>query len=97
MYNALLLHEQGGSVLRGDSGALISLLSGASLSLADGAGLDLGDVQIMWAASAAAPSGLPVSASPGAIFLRTDGANSAGYVNTSDGTSGSVWTIFSEL
>ncbi|WP_455218606.1 hypothetical protein [Kaarinaea lacus] len=96
-YNSLILNEQGGSVLRADSGALISLQSGASLSLAAGAGLDLGVVQIMWAASAAAPSGLPVTASPGAVFFRSDGANSAGYINTSDGTSGSVWTIFSEL
>ena len=55
------------------------------------------NVRVMFAVSAAAPSGLPVSASPGAVFFRSDGANSAGYVNTSDGATGSVWTIFSEL
>ena len=108
-YNSLVLHEQGGSVLRVDSGGSISLQAGgaitgtgtvtaASITVSDSGAFQLGaNVQVMFAASAAAPSGLPVSASPGAIFFRSDGANSAGYVNTSDGVSGSVWTIFSEL
>lgn len=70
----------------------------ASLTVSNGGAFFLGsNVQIFWAASAAAPSGLPVSASPGAVFFRSDGANSAGYVNTSTGAAGSVWTIFAEL
>lgn len=118
-YNSKILHEQGGSVLRVDSGGSISVQAGGTISgpgtlaltgavtqtgavtnasLTVSNALFLGaNVQVMFAASAAAPSGLPVSASPGAVFFRSDGANSAGYINTSDGTAGSVWTIFSEL
>lgn len=124
-YNSKVLHEQGGSVLRVDSGGSIQVNAGGTISGAGtfaltgalnanggvnstsnvtGASITattavwLGsNVQLMFAASAAAPSGLPVTASPGAVFFRSDGANSAGYVNTSDGTAGSVWTIFSEL
>jgi len=126
-YNSKVIHEQGGSVLRIDSGGSISVSAGgtisgagtiqttgqlnvtggltsssevsaASVTVQAGGAFFLGaNVQVLFAASAAAPSGLPVSASPGAVFFRSDGANSAGYVNTSSGAAGSVWTIFSEL
>lgn len=73
-------------------------VAAASVTVNNGGAFMLGsNVQIMFAASAATPSGLPVSASPGTVFFVSNGALSAGYVNTSDGTTGSVWTIFSEL
>ena len=49
-------------------------------------------VQIIFSASVEAPSALPWSASPGAVFFRSDGSMSMGYINTSDGESGSIWT-----
>ena len=79
-YNAKVLHEQGGSVLRVDSGGSINVLAGG--------GLFLGDVQFLSATIIDPPA---VSAAPGSIFLRTDGSASNFYVNTSDGTAGSVW------
>lgn len=75
-----------------------SNITGASLTVAPGGKFLLGsNIQVMFAASAAAPSGLPVSASPGAVFFRSDGANSKAYINTSTGTAGSVWTLIGEL
>lgn len=65
--------------------------------LGNGAFMLGSNVQVMFAVSAAAPSGLPVTASPGAVFFRSDGANSAGYINTGDDLASSAWTIFSEL
>ena len=49
-------------------------------------------VQLFFNASTTSPSGLPVTASPGAVFFRSDGLQSSVYINTSDGVSGSVWT-----
>lgn len=73
-------------------------VTAASVTVSAGGAFMLGsNIQVMFAASAAAPSGLPVSASPGAVFFRSDGANSMGYINTSDGAAGSVWTAFPEL
>lgn len=75
-----------------------SNVTGASVTVSAGGAFWLGsNIQIMFAASAAAPSGLPVTASPGALFLRSDGANSGAYINTSTGTAGSVWTLIGEL
>lgn len=120
-YNANVIHEQGGSVLRVKSGGSISVstggvisgagkisttgditttskVEGASLTVSAAGALYLGpSVQVMFAASTAAPSGLPVTASPGAVFFRVDGANSAAYMNTGDDLASSAWTIFSEL
>ena len=107
-YNAEIIHEQGGSVLRIASGGSLTVdaggtiavtggtISAASLTIDTGGVLNLGANRVWFAASAAAPSGLPVTGTPGDIFFRIDAANSAGYINTSDGTSGSVWTIFGE-
>lgn len=93
--------DSGGEIdISGDLklGNTVDIQDGASLTLAAGGVLSFGGItRIHFAASAAAPSGLPYSGSPGDIFLRIDGANSAAYMNTSDGTAGSVWTIFSEL
>ena len=72
-------------------------VEGASVTVTAGGVFSLGANRVWFATSAAAPSGLPVTGTPGDIFFRVDAANSAGYINTSDGTSGSVWTIFSEL
>ena len=54
-------------------------------------------VQIMFSAASVSPSDTPLTASPGAVYFRSDGANSAGYVNTGDDLASSSWTIFSEL
>ena len=79
-YNAKVLHEQGGSVLRVDSGGSINVQAGG--------GFFLGNNQILFGTLIDHPA---VSAKPGSIFLRTDGSASNFYVNTSDGTAGSVW------
>ena len=108
-YNSVIYHEQGGSVLVVGSGGSLNIEAGGtfggaagtvtagSLTVSTGGVLNLGANRLWFAASTAAPSGLPVEGTAGDIFLRIDGANSAGYVNTGNGTSASVWTIFSEL
>lgn len=79
-YNAKVLHEQGGSVLRVDSGGSINIQAGG--------GFFLGNNQVLFGTIDDPPT---VSASPGSIFVRSDGSASNFYVNTSDGTAGSVW------
>lgn len=106
-YNSKIVLEQGGSVLRiasggslaVDSGGTVNLgagtlpiASGGSLTVATGGAVFLGNVQLLFAASNSPPGGLPVSASPGSIFFRSDGSMSRLYINTSSGTAGSVWT-----
>lgn len=88
--NAKIIKEQGGSVL--------NVASGGSLNVQSGGAFFIGNVQFISAASNEGPGGLPVSASPGAIFIRSDGSVSNLYVNVSSGTAGSVWksaSIFS--
>jgi hypothetical protein len=80
--------ELGAGTVTQASGAALN--SSGSVSLLGFAALG-SNIQLMWGASAAAPGGLPVSASPGAVFFRSDGANSNIYVNVSSGTAGSVW------
>ena len=89
--------EAGGKIAGAGGFALTGAISAASVTVNAGGVLSLGANRVWFAASTAAPSGLPVTGTPGDIFLRVDGANSAGYVNTANGVSGSVWTIFSEL
>ena len=72
-------------------------IEGASVTVTAAGVFSLGPNRVWFATSSAAPSGLPVVGVPGDIFFRMNDANSAGYINTSDGVSGSVWTIFSEL
>lgn len=80
--------ELGAGVVTQASGGAVN--SSGSVNLLGYAALG-SNIQLMWGASAAAPGGLPVSASPGAVFFRSDGANSNIYVNVSSGTAGSVW------
>ena len=80
-YNAKVLHEQGGSVLRVDSGGSINVLAGG--------GFFFGDAQLLFGTIIDPPA---VEAAPGSIFIRTDGSASNMYMNISDGTAGSVWT-----
>jgi hypothetical protein len=91
MYNSLILNEQGGSVLRADSGGKINVKSGASIVIDTGGAFFLGGAQFIFAASAEGPAGLPVSASPGSVFFRSDGSASNFYINVSTGAAGSVW------
>ena len=52
-------------------------------------------VQVLFAARSTAPSEAPaVTASPGAIFFRSDGSMSTGYVNTGMDLNSSKWASF---
>ena len=103
-YNAKIYHEQGASVLRVESGGSIAIEDGGTIA---GAGnitgacitpttrLWLGsNIELMWGKINTTPT---PSASPGSIFIRSDGSMSRLYVNISDVTTGSVWKTASEL
>ena len=84
--------------LAGDLPAQEALTTTSLIVAQPNGAIQLGDfVQVMFNASATGPSGFPFTASPGAVFLRSDGADSGMYINTSDGTAGSVWKLVSEL
>lgn len=105
-YNSRIIREQGGSVLTVGSGGSLVIASGgaftltggitqggtttysagASVTVATGANFNFNGVEILSGRNA--PTG---AASPGSVYLRTDGSVSNVYVNVSDGTSGSVW------
>ena len=98
-YNAKIYHEQGASVLRVESGGSIAVEAGGTIGNAGtvtGAcvtattRLSLGsNIELIWGKINTVPS---ISASPGSIFIRSDGSMSRLYVNVSDGgVSGSVW------
>ena len=110
-YNTKIIREQGGSVLRINSAGSISVQAGglisgaggalltgaiesASVTVTGGGPLFLGNVQILSSASNGNPT---MTASPGSLFIRTDGSMSGIYVNISDGVSGSVWKTASGL
>ena len=98
-YNAKVYHEQGASVLRVESGGSIAVEAGGTI--AGGAGTVTGacvtaitrlwlgsNVEFIWGQINTVPA---VSASPGSIFIRSDGSMSRMYVNMSDGVTGTVW------
>ena len=93
-YNAKVVLEQGASVLRVDSAGVIDLRTGGvenvagSMNISSGGYFALGNSQFLFGAATDPPT---VTASPGAFYFRTDGSASNFYVNTSDGTAGSVW------
>ena len=100
-YNAKIYHEQGASVLRVESGGSIAVDAGGTIGNAGtvtGAcvtavtRLWLGsNIEFMWGQINTVPT---VSASPGSIFIRSDGSMSRLYINMSEGAegvSGSVW------
>jgi len=106
-YNSKVVHEQGGSVLRIDSGgsfnfqsganldvnagAKVNVVAGGSLAIDGGGVLTIGSAQIMWAASTTGPAGGPVNALPGSIFIRSDGSVTGLYLNVGVNGAGSVW------
>ncbi len=105
-YNAKIHHEQGGSVLQVESGGSINIQTGgtlsasaatitaASLNITSGGPIFMGNLEFFAAASNGNPT---ATASPGSIFIRSDGSRSGLYVNVSDGVSGSVWKTASEM
>jgi len=75
------------------AGAILSTseVTAASLTVSAGGMFMLGsNVQLQFAKTNSPPVTV---ASPGALFFRSDGSMSAVYVNTSDGTAGSVWVL----
>lgn len=84
MSNTKIYREQGGSVMRvGSSGSVV---------LEAGGQLKLGNTTLHFG------TGLPTfSASPGAVYFRSDGSISGIYSNRSTGTAGSVWKSASYL
>ena len=105
-YNSKILHEQGGSVLRVDSGGSIAVQAGGTISGAGTVSLTGGIAAASVTVSAAGAftvNGIQIladaitsppteSAVPGSIFLRSDGSVSNVYINTSTGAAGSVWS-----
>lgn len=78
MPNTAIYKEQGGSVQR--------IGSGGSLNVESGGRVALGNTTFHFGQD------VPVfSASPGAVYFRSDGSAAGIYVNTSTGNSGSVW------
>jgi hypothetical protein len=73
---------------------LYNTITATSLNVdQSGGAMQLGTyVQVFFGAITTSPSGLPFTASPGAVFFRSHGSESSVYINTSDGISGSVWT-----
>lgn len=61
----------------------------ATMRAVEGGSVYFGNTQILF--GAANPTGAAISASPGAVYFRSDGSASNFYVNVSDGTAGSVW------
>ena len=103
-YNAKIIHEQGGSVLRIASGGSLIVDAGGTIaptgtvavtdqtvsgSLTVNGAAFLGTVQLLFGAITSPPV---VGAVPGSIYLRSDGSVSNMYVNVSTGAAGSVWT-----
>lgn len=71
-------------------------ITATSLNVDQGGAVQLGDyVQLFFNASTTSPSGLPVNASAGAVFIRSDGAKSNMYINISqDSADASAWSPF---
>ena len=68
------------------NGASITIKDGASLNFSGTPAIAFGNTTILFGTD------IPTAtASPGAIYFRSDGSVSNIYVNTSSGTSGSVW------
>jgi hypothetical protein len=101
---AIIRREEGGSRLSIKSGGAFNFADGGSVNLVDGAKLSLGtdattnntayEVFKMggntfwYSASTASPV---FSGSPGDLLWLVQSASTAMWVNTSDGTAGSVW------
>jgi hypothetical protein len=87
--NNATLELGAGTVTQASGGAFNA---SGSITVVVGAGaLFIGNAQALYGASSTGPAGLPVSASPGSIFFRSDGSVSNIYINVSTGTAGSVW------
>jgi hypothetical protein len=85
-YNSLIHREQGGSVMNIGSTASLNIQSGGSLNVQPSGKFTLQNLDFSTGRN------LPTySASPGSLYLRTDGSVSGLYVNKSSGTAGSVW------
>lgn len=84
-YNTRVIREPGGSKLRVASGGSYEAESGAEAKFAD-ATAKFGNTVIRFGAD------IPtLTASPGAVYFRSDGSISNIYINVSDGATGSVW------
>jgi hypothetical protein len=77
---ANIVHQFGGSEL--------SVRSGGSINVESGGGFFLGNTQVLFGSTV--PT---VSASPGSLYIYTNGSASNWYINTSDGgAAGSAWS-----
>ena len=84
-YNTRIIREPGGSKIRVASGGSYQVESGGRADFADGA-TTYGNTVINFGED------IPTAiASPGAVYLRSDGSISNIYLNVSDGSAGSVW------
>ena len=68
------------------SAGTLAISSGGSVTVADGGGFSIGNVGFSTGKNAPA-----ATASPGAVYVRTDGSMSNFYINISSGTTGSIW------
>jgi hypothetical protein len=85
-YNSIVYTEQGGSVLRVETGG--SVVVKGPLTLYDGGGTNSTMITV--------GTGIPThSASPGALYIRSAGSVSGLYINKSLDTSGSLWAAAS--
>lgn len=69
------------------NGASVIFKDGASLNFAGTPAITFGNTTLLFGTDI--PTA--ITASPGAVYFRSDGSISNIYVNTSSGTSGSVW------
>lgn len=87
-YNTKIVREQGGSVLAVNAGGSVNYAAGARqdwqsgvIRLNGGPGIYFGTATPLNA----------ISASPGSVYIRSDGANSGIWINTSSGVAGQTW------
>lgn len=78
-YNTKIVREAGGSVLAINAGGSLNAVSGA---------IRIGNTPFY--AGTDSPLNV-VSASPGSVYFRSDGANSGIWINTSSGVAGQTW------
>ena len=97
-YNTRIIRQQGGSEMTVASGGSLNFELGGQVKFgADAAPalntaypvIKMGNNTFWYSPSAAAPT---LSGSPGDLLWVPASASTAFYVNTSDGTGGSVWT-----
>lgn len=86
--NVPISRQQGGSELSVESGGSVNYATGARQDLQSGVTRLNGGAGIYFGTATPHNS---LSASPGSLYVRSDGTNSNLYVNVASGVSGETW------